>query len=404
MHKKLISTLSLFLSNQVGAIGVVHRNSSLALKTEAVENVYEPPVSGADYIEVLADGLELTKTTEELAREILSGTIESEASRKGIPEITGSIGVEFRASKTPGTAPQALDVQMQSLLGGKKIEVGSTTTVGNTATVLTFASHNFTVGSIVLIKEAGAFECRPVIAIDATTITLAFALENGAPSDGVDVESTVTYYSDSTNAKSYSAEYNIGNEIRDAISGLRSVSGSIENWTVGTIPTMNFAVNGLSLTRTDNGQSFAPDFSNDALPPVALEACLWISGNKLSYSELGLSVENEITPITDACAADGKIGQRAISQTTIFSANPYMDDTTFQTYSDYDNNADVSVFFFASNPSTTPGEFSEVVAVWLPQAKITAHPTGDANGLATDAMEIKAHRSNGNDTVFISMI
>ena len=386
------------------AIGVVHNESSIALKAEVTEGTYVPAAAATDYVECLSSGLELVKNTEELARDTLGGTVESEASRTGVPEVSGSIPVELRASATEGGYPQSLDIQLRSLLGGRRTAATANTTTGATSTVLTFTSHPFLKGDSVLVKEAGAFEVRPISAITSTTITFPFALDNGAPSDGVTVAAVGTYYHDTVNAISFSAEYNIGNEIQDQVDGLRVTSGAIENWTVGTIPTFTCAVVGQDSARSNDTQSYTPNFTADALPPVTLEACLWVGGAKLSYSELSLSIENEVSPITDACVASGKQGHRIIGQKVSFSANPYMDDTTFATYTSWENNSDTSVFFYAFNPSSTTGEFSEAVAVWIPQGKITAHPTGDANGLATDALEIKAHRSSGNDSVFMSFI
>jgi hypothetical protein len=385
------------------AIGVVHNESSIALVAESTEGTYVAPTLGTQYVECLSSGLSLVKNTEELSRDTLGSTIEAEASRRGIPNVEGSIPVELRASATAGTKPQSLDIQLRSLLGGSKSEATKTATSA-TSTVITFASHSFTVGSSVLVKESGAYEVRPISAVDSTTITFPFALTNGAPSATVVVEAVITYYHDVSNAISFCAEYNIGNTIQDQVDGLKCTSGSIENWSAGTIPTMNFGVTGLDLNRSDSAQTATPDFTADALPPVALEACLWIGGTKFSYSELSLSIENETSPIMDACDPDGKSGQRAISQNISFSANPYMDDTTFANFTLWENNTDVSVFFYAFNPSSTAGEFSEAVAVWLPQGKITALPTGDNNGLATDAIEIKAHRSSGSDSIFMSFI
>jgi hypothetical protein len=387
------------------AIGVVHNESSVGLKVESTAGTYEPSTTGTDYIEVLAEGFELVKTREVLERDNLSSTVEKEKSRVGMAEVTGNIPVEFRASTTAGNAPQMLDIQLRSLLGGKKSEATKTTTTGATSTVLTFTSHSFTVGSSVLVKESGAYEVRPISAVDATTITFPFALDNGAPSDGVVVEAVCTYYHDTANAVSFSAEYNIGNTIQDQARGLTCNSGSLENWTVGTIPTMSFGVIGADIARSDDTQTATPDYTADALPPVCLESCLWIGGNKLAYSELSLNIENEVIPIKDACEASGKTGEnRVTGQKVSFTANPYMDDTTFAEFTAWNDNDDTSVFFYAFNPAATAGEFSEVVAVWLPFASFTAIPTGDNEGLATNAIEIDSQRSLGSDSVYISFI
>ena len=403
--KNFIKLLIALIRNEIGAIGVTLNESSLALKVETVENTAEPITSGTDYVEVLAGELEITKTSEELARDVLSGTTESEQSRRGIPEISGSIGLEFRSSKTEGAEPQSLNAPLMSLLGGKKSESSATTTTGNTATVLNFTSHSFTVGSIVTIKQANNYECRPISEITSTTITFPIALSNGAPSDGVEVSATTTYYHDTTNAKSLTAEYNIGNEIQDIVTGIKINSGTVENWTVGTIPTFKFALAGLTSTRADASQSFDPDFDADALPPVTLESCLWIGGTMVSYSELGLSIENEVSKLTDACSASGFRSQRIISQMVKFTANPYMDDSDLTSYDAWENNDDTSVFFYAFNPTTTDGEFSEAIACWIPQGKYIAHPTTDVNGIAANGIEIKSHRAgSGKNTIYISFM
>ena len=64
-----------------------------------------------------------------------------------------------------------------------------------------------------------------------------------------------------------------------------------------------------------------------------------------------------------------------------------------------------------SVPSPNPDSFSaykdltsEVVAGWLPQGKITAAPVADQDGILTEALEIKCHKSLGNDSIFLSFI
>jgi len=176
---------------------------------------------------------------------------------------------------------------------------------------------------------------------------------------------------------------------------------SLENWSAGTIPSATFNVAGISLERTDAAASYAPDFSADALPPVALEACLWVNGTSVSYTELGLNIENEVSFMKDACQANGKLGSRITSQSTSFTASVYSDDTTLTTWDNFNANDDVSVFFYAFNPSATAGEFSQAVAGWIPQGKLIEHPFADVDGIVSDALSIKAHRDNGSDSIFL---
>lgn len=387
------------------AIGVVNNESSVALKQESTEGTYNAPSAGTEYIEVLSEGTSANKTRQELTRNTLGSSTEQEASRVGIAEVVAELPVELGSSATAGAAPQRLDLLLKSTLGGARTAAADTTTTGNTATVLEFgASPTFSVGDIVLVKEAGAYELRPVSAVGATTITLAFALSNGAPSDGVECEAVATYYSDTSSSVSLSMEHNVGNTVQQRVAGLRGQSMSLENWAAGQIPTCNFSLGGLSLERADAAQSATPDFTADALPPVALSACLYINGTQYSYSELGLSVENSLSFLIDACNASGKVNSRIVDQVTSFNVKRYSDDTDLSGWDSFNDNDDVSVFFYAYNPSATAGEFSNAVAVWLPQGKITASPFGDQDGIATDDLEIKAHRSSGNDSIFMSFI
>lgn len=391
-------------------IGVITNESTVALVAEVTEGTYVAPSSGTDYVEVLAEGLELNKTREELSRNTLGGTVESEASRVGIAEAQGSIPVEYKASATEGDAPQSLDVLLRSLLGGKRqITLDQTSDTGHTSTVINFADTSaFSVGDIVLVKESGAFECRPISAIVTdTSIEFPFALDNGAPSDSVVIAQVTNYYHDTTNAITFSAEHNLGSQaIKQKVNGLRAVSGSIENFNVGQLPTMSFGVQGLNIDREDADASFSADFTADALPPVVLESCVWLNGTKMSYTELAVNIENTVSYIQDACDVDGRIGSRITEQVTTASFNPYLDDSDLtKTWDKFNDNDDVSMFYYSFNPTSTDGEFGEVVAGWLPQGKITASPVADNDGIVSEAVEVKAHKSGaGSNSVFLAFI
>ena len=392
------------------AIGVVTKESTVALKEEITEGTYVDPAASTDYVEVLEDSLEFNKSREELVRKTLGGTVESEASRVGVAEATGSLAVELRSSATEGDAPQSLDLLLRSLLGGKRQITADQTSDATThlSTVIYFAdTSNFNVGDIILIKEAGAFECRPILSIQTnTSITFPFALDNGAPSSAVVVAQVTTYYSDTTNAIAFSAEHNMGaNAIKQKVRGLRATSGNIENWSVGQLPQMNFGLQGLDIDRVDEDALYSPDFTADGLPPVTLSACVWLSGSKLAYTEASLGIENTVNYIQSACDADGRISSRITEQNTTFSFNPYLqDNSTTDTWDKFNANDDVSVFGYAYNPTAVDGEFGEVVAFWLPQGKIVASPVADVDGIIAESVEIKCHKNLGSDSVFLGFI
>ena len=389
------------------AIGVVFNESTVALTEEITEGTYVAPSSGTDYVEALAENLEFNKTREELVRNTLGGSIESEASRVGIAEVAGSISLEYKASATEGDAPQSLDLLLRGLLGGKRqITVDQTSGTTHTATRVNFADTSaFNVGDVVLVKEAGAFEMRPISAISANAyIEFPIALENGAPSDNVVVAQVTTYYSDTNSAPSLSAEHNIGQQaIKQKVRGLRVASAALENYSVGQIPNISFGLQGLDIERVDEDATANADFSADGEPPVALSACLWVGGEKLAYTELSLNVENTVNYLTSACDADGRISSRITEQVTTFTCNPYLDDSDLtKTWDKFNDNDDVSVFFYIYNPTATDGEFEQGIGVYLPQARITAAPLADQDGIVTEALEIKAHRSSQNDSIFMS--
>lgn len=387
------------------AIGVVKGESSLFLKLEATEGVYQAPTSADDAIEVLEDGLEFNYTRDEIERNTLTSTIESVAPRLGLKQITGSIPVEFKSNGSAGTAPRE-DVLFKSLLGGKRqVSSAVTSGAGHSGDVIFMADTSmFEVGDIVLVKQAGAYEVRPISVIDPdVSIEFPFPLDNDAPDDGVIIEKVTIYYHDSP-APTFSATHYLGGKIEEQIEGLRSVSASLENWTTAGVGTWTFNVEGLELTRSVNTPAFSPDFSGDALPPVLLNACIWLDGEKLQYNEFGLSIENTKAELLSACSSSGKISSRFTNLSVTGTINPYMDDANVDRFNSFNNNDSTSLFGYAFNPTGTVGEFQDVVAFWMPQVKITSIPTADQDGILTDAIAFKAFRGNGNDTVFLGFI
>ncbi len=171
---------------------------------------------------------------------------------------------------------------------------------------------------------------------------------------------------------------------------------------------MNFSVQGTDLDRVDAAATASPA-ANSALPPVTLQACFWLkvgSGAyvQLDYSEFAATVENTLAPINSACDPDGRISSRITSQVTTCSINPYLEDDDVDRFDGYNLNDDVRIFGYAFNPSATTGEFDQVFGFWIPQGKITAMPAADVEGIFADALEIRAHRSSGNDSVFMSFV
>jgi aspartate 1-decarboxylase len=389
---------------------VVKNKSSVYLKEEVTEGIYIAPVVG-DAIEVLSDGVGFEYTREEVQRNLLSSTIEINASRVGLASVSGSIPVEFKAGAAEGAYPRE-KVLLKSLLGGQRqISTTSVTKAGNTSTVLQIEDADiskYNKGDIIVIKQSGAYEARPISGIDATIaaaeITLGVALSS-APADNVVISKSSTFYP-ADNAPTFSVTNYVGGDIKEEVTGCRSVSASLESWEGGAVSNFNFSVEGLDLAQSVESlpAPLIPNFSGDALPPVILNACVWINGVKVAYNSLSLTFENTKAEVLSACSASGKSGSRFTQFVVSGEIAPYMDDDNVDRFDSFNNNSTISIFGYAYNPSATLGQIEQVVAFWLPQAKITAMPNGDQDGIMTNQISFKAYKSEGGDSAFIGFI
>lgn len=126
------------------ATTLIMDEGNLAVKVETTEGTYVAESAAESFLEVLAEGFEITPTREGIERNIRSATVESEAGRVGTKAVTGSVPVEFKAGATEGAAPRA-DALYRALLGGKRQLAGDITTqTGHTDTVLEIDDTNGT--------------------------------------------------------------------------------------------------------------------------------------------------------------------------------------------------------------------------------------------------------------------
>lgn len=390
-------------------IGLVKGESSVFVKEETTEGVLVVPTSGSDSIEVMEDGLEINSNRDEIERNILSSTIETEASRLGMKQVSGSIPVEYKAGDSEGEKPKE-HVLYKSLLGGfRQISSEITSLTGHTASKIFVSGADALLvkkHDLILIKEAGKYEVRPVKAVDLTvgseSIELLFPLEYGIPSDGVKIAKATTYYHASP-APTCSITHYLGGKIKEEIPGARMISASLENWSTAQVPNWNFSFEALDLDRTVSVPAFEP-VQGVALPPVLIKACVWINGVHTQYNELALSLENTKAEILSACSETGKLGSRFTNFKASGSITPYMENDDVDRFNSFNLNEDVSIFGYAYNPTNVAGEFNQIVAFYLPQAKITEMPTGDQDGILTDQIAFKAYRKEGNDTIFLGFI
>lgn len=391
---------------------LVKNKSAIFCKKETVEGVYEAPTSATQALEVLSSGSELALKRDIIERNVLSSTIENVATRLGMKNVSGNIPVEFKAGAVAGSEPKET-VLYESLLGGKRSAVTVTTkATGNTASFLAIEDADiakFKVGDMVLVKETGLYEVRPVTAVTTTIgaagLTLLLALENGAPAASVVLEAFSTFYHDSAAFASFTAAYYAGGEIREAGLGMKCVSGSLESWETGKIPTMKFAVSGLDMTQAVAAVPFTPDFSADAKAPTMFLAKAYINGVAVDYNKLGLTMTNEKTDILSAASSSGKIQTKKTKFTVEGTIDPYKSDVDVARYTAYNANQDVSIFTYAFyDDGSTAGEFANVVAIYIPKAKITELNESESNGVIVEEMKFKAFRELGNDSIFLGFI
>jgi hypothetical protein len=389
---------------------LVKGQSSIYLMDEVTEGTFLAETLPAQAIEPLQDGLEFNLQREEIERKTLTNTIESVEPRLGLKTVTGSIPLEFKAGPATGDAPRG-QILYESLMGGKRQILTSTTSKssGNTASFIAIEDADiskFKKGDSVLVKEAGDYAVRPIATIEdgagIAGLHLAIPLMS-APSDSVVIEKVTTYYHDSA-SPSFSAAHYIGGEILESVSGLKTISASLDNWTANQTPNISFSVEGLNITRALAAPSVVADFSNDSKVPVLQNACAWLGTEEIDYSELGLSIENTKADLPSACSESGKIGTRKTAFAVSGSINPYMSDSNLDRWSNFENGAVTSLFTYAFNPTSVAGEFNQAVAIWMPNIKITNMPSKDQDGVLLDAIEFKCFRNLGNDTLFLSFI
>ena len=125
-----------------------------------------------------------------------------------------------------------------------------------------------------------------------------------------------------------------------------------------------------------------------SLPPVILQACVYQNDARIIVNEVAFTVENSLGYITSTCDINGRISSRVTSRATTGTFNPYKtvsldgDQTeadTLAQFNLFNNNTPYSLFLYAGNPTAVAGEFSEIVAYYMPSCLSTEIPEGDAD-------------------------
>ncbi len=385
----------------------IKRNVKVALEKESTQGTYVAPQTGDSYVRVLADGLELTPSKEQLDRNVLGLGLSKLNPRQGLKSVSGTIPVYMKSGDTAGEAPE-YGVLIESLLGISKSSASSTSKTGHTSSVVEIEDADiskYAVGDIVVIKESGSYHISPISEVDTTgsvaNITLAIPSTAGAFSDNVVVESFTTYSCSDNEHPSYSVSKYIEDLVLESAMGVKTTSMSLESFSTGQLATFNFGMEGINYARDyETPQGGTPVYDSSETP-VILEACIWQDGVKIEVNEFTLSVENTLGYIQDTCA--GKKASRVTERSISGSINPYKQDDDLTQFTNFDTNKPFSLFITAHNPSATAGEYSESISFYLPHCTSTEIGESDLDGVLQDTITFSAGTEDGTiKELFIS--
>lgn len=386
----------------------VKNNTTWAVETESTEGTYIAPVSADSFVQTLVDGSEMTPAKELLERNVFNGSIGKSTPRSGIKSVSGSLPVEYRSSSVAGAAPE-YDKLLLSAMGQKRSMSSTLTTdTGHTTTVINIQDADIgdiNVGDIVTVKQTGAYHTSPVIAVDdtlgAANITLLVPMAS-APSDGVVIEKFTTYITADSGHPSLSVSKYIESAVTEKASGCKVTSMSLDTFETGQISSLNFGFEGMGFDRTITPAPFSPSY-DDSLPPIILEACVWQNGVKLPVNSLSLSLENTLGFATSTCSSNGRISSRVTERNITGSMNPYKHDDNIDQFNFFKANEEFSVFAFARIPSldvnaNPTGEYSQVVAIYMPKCFISELTEADQDGLLQEELSFVASRGTDGQT------
>lgn len=390
----------------------VKKNTAIAVKEETTEGTYAAPASATDYVQTLADGFEMSPSKEVIERNIFTSSIGKTSPRTGQFQVTATVPVECRAHSTEGGAPEYNSL-MKSALGTRRQSATTTTTkTGNTGSVLQIDDADiskYNVGDIVMIKQAGAFHVSPISAVDdsagAANITLKIAKPSGSFSDGVVISKFTTYTVADSGHPSLSISKYLEGAVLEKATGCRVTSMSLENFSTGQLPTWNFAVDGLNYDRTLTAIPHTPSYDS-ALPPIILDARIYMDTAAIEVNELTVSLENTLGFQSSISAENGRSSGRATERTISGSFNPYKKDDDISNFTKYKNDTPFSLFAYAKVPTGVSGEFGQVVAVYMPNCVITELGESDQDGLLQENISFSANRGASGTTseIYIAFI
>lgn len=389
----------------------IKNNTSVAIMEEVTEGTYLVPASGANYISPLADGVTLEPSKDLLERNNLTSSIGKPRPRTGMKSVSVSLPLEAKASATEGSGPE-YGLLMDGALGAKRTATTTVSDTSHTTTVikLTTLAHaqKYQIGDTVLIKKAGAYHLSPITSIDLTgsiagdwSITLLRAMPVAA-ANGDSIAALTTYYTANSGHPAISVTKftteAASSYVRETAVGCKVTNLSLSGFSTGQLLNWNFSLEGLSFDRTvSSAGQYAPTI-DAALPPIALQACVYVDGTQMDVNNLTFSVDNTLGFVMSTCNANGKISSRVTERTVTGSFDPYKQDNSVANFTKFNDNTQFSVFAYAYNPTGTAGEFNQAIAFYMPNCIITAISESDQDGILQDSISFSATRGTDGST------
>ncbi len=374
----------------------IKKNIKLAIEEETTQGTAVSPTGASSFISPLADGLEVKPDREFLERGNLVSTIGTAKSKTGIKAVSGAIPVEMKAGDS-FAAPE-YGLLIEGALGTKR-SVSSEITSGTshtTDTIYLSDTSDLNVNDIILVKESGAYHVSPITAISAnTSITLLVAADN-AFSDNVVISKVTNYAPADSGHPSFTVSKYVEDAVLEQAAGCMISGMTLENFTTGQYANLNFSFEGMSYTRTLTSPSYTPSLDSST-PPVVLSACVYQDGTELPVNDFSLSLENTLGKITSTCSSNGTTAIKVTGRKITGTINPYKKDNDIAQWTKFDNNTLFSLFAYAYNPTSTSGEFEEVVAFYMPNCQISEIAEADKDGVLQDALSFVATSGEAGD-------
>jgi hypothetical protein len=383
----------------------IKKNTKVAIMTEVTEGTWLTPASGTDFISPLSDGLELNPAKELLERGNINSSIGKTKPRSGMRSVSASISVEAKSHGTAGSAPQYGPL-VKAAMGNSRqnTTVVTTKASGNTATVLQIEDADitkFAVGDSILVKQAGAYHVSPITSkstgTGTATVTMLVAHPSGDCTDSVTVEKFTTYFTANSGHPSISISKYTEDAKLETAAGCKVASMALNNFTTGQLADFSFSLEGLSWDQSLAAPGYTASY-DAALPPIVLSAVVYQDGVAVPINECTFSLENTLAFKTSTASANGKISSRVTARTVTGSINPYKASDSIAQFTKFKNDTSFSVFGYMAVPTSTAGEFEDVVAFYMPDCMITEYKESDQDGLLQESLSFSSNRGSAGTT------